>query len=67
MHKVEFDNGRKLRTTREHIELEETTDVFAIPTRARKILEVASVLSKKDFQVILNLEVLTPLQQVWIW
>ena len=61
MYEVEFDNGRKVQTTREHIELEETPDVFAIPTKSRTMLEVVSVLFKQDLQDTLNPEVLTPL------
>ena len=62
MYEVKFHDGRQIQTTREHIELEETPDVFAIPTKARIILEVASYLSKKELQALLNPEVLTPIQ-----
>ncbi len=43
-----FPGGRTVQTTREHIELEETPDIFDIPTKPKAILEVASSLSKKD-------------------
>ena len=66
-YELEFDDGRKVQTIREHIELQETPDVFTIPTKARTILEAASVLSKKELQSIMNPEVLTPLQQLWVW
>ena len=64
---VEFQDGRKVSTTREHLELPETPDAFDIPTKARNILEVASSLSKKDLRAIMNPDVLTPLQQLWMW
>ena len=64
---VEFKDGRKIETTREHIELEETPDSFAIPTNAQNILEVASTISKQQLQSLLNPEILTPLQQLWLW
>ncbi len=59
-----FPGGRTVQTTREHIELEETPDIFDILTKAKAILEVASSLSKKDLNAILNPDVLTPLQQL---
>ena len=62
-----FPGGRKVHATREYIELEETPDIFDIPTKAKSILEVASSLSKKDLNAILNPDVLTPLQQLWMW
>ena len=65
-YEVEFDDGRRVQTTREHVELQETPDVFNIPTKATLILEVAFSLSKKDLQSIMNPEVLTPLQQSWL-
>ena len=46
IYKVEFDDGRKVQTTREHIEVQETPYVFTITNKARTILEVASVLLK---------------------
>ena len=64
---IEFSDGRKVQTTREHIELEETPDVFAIPTNARNILEVASTITKEDLNAIMNPGTMTPLQQLWLW
>ena len=64
---MEFHDSRQIQTIRENIELEETPDVFAIPTKARTVLEVALALSKKDLQAILNPEILNPIQQLWIW
>ena len=59
-----FPDESKVQTTREHIELEDTPDIFDIPTKARSILEFASYISKKDLNSILNHGVLIPLQQL---
>ena len=60
-YEIEFDDGRKVQTTREHVELKETPDVFNIPIKAKAILEVATSLSKNDLQSIMNPTVITPL------
>ena len=67
LYDVEFKDGRKVQTTREHIELEFTSDVFALPTQTRTMLEAASTLSKEDLDALINPSVLTPLQQLWLW
>ena len=64
---IEFQDGRKVQSAREHIELEDTPDVLSIPTQARNILELASTMSKEDLNAIMNPEILYPLQQLWLW
>ena len=59
---VEFKDGRKVQATRENIELADTPDSFSIPTKARKILEVASTIPKETLETLMNPEVLTPLK-----
>ena len=63
---IEFQDERKVQSTREHIELEDTPDVFFIPTQARNILEVASTMSKEDLNAIMYPEISSPLQQLWL-
>lgn len=67
MFDIEFKDGRKVQATRENLELSETPDAFDIPTKARTIIEVAASMSKKNLHALMNPEVLTPLQQLWIW
>ena len=66
IYEIPLNDDMKVQTTREHIGLEDTPDVFAIPTKAKSILEVSSYISKKDQQDILNPGVLTPLRQLLI-
>ena len=49
------------------MELTNTPDPFSIPTKATNIIEAASSLRKEHLDKILNPEVLTPLQQLWMW
>ena len=67
LYDIEFKDNRKVQTTREHLELLETPDAFAIPTQARQILEVAYTISKEVLDKLRSADVLTPLQQLWLW
>ena len=64
---IEFRDGTKAQTTREHIELEVPPDIFTLPTQTRSMLEVASTLSQQDLNALLNPSVLSPLQKLWLW
>ena len=59
---IEFKDGRKQQTTREHIELVDTPDLLSIPTKAKNLIEVASAIPQELLEKMLNPEVLTPLQ-----
>ena len=67
LYEIEFKDDRKVQTTREHLELQETPDAFAIPTQARQILEVASTIPQEVLDKLMCTDVLTPLQQLWLW
>ena len=66
-YEIEFKDDRKVETTREHLELVDTPDAFAIPTQARQILEVASSIPQETLDKLMSEDVLTPLQQLWLW
>ena len=64
---IEFKDGRTQQTTREHIELVDTPDPLSIPTKVKSLIEVASAIPEEVLNKMMNPEVLTPLQELWIW
>ena len=64
---IQFSDGRTVETTRDHIGLRATPDPFTIPTRAKNMIEVATSIPKEYLDKLMNPEVLTPLQQLWLW
>ena len=64
---IEFHDGRRVETTREHVEMLDTPDLFEIPVKAKSIIDIASAIPEDLLEKMMNPESLTPLQQLWIW